>query len=158
MAENENLASILVKSGLISIFINSPIGYFSKFANEIACDILVLNTIAFRECPTISGVALMFTLFTLFALNNLLICLLLFQADMEKNPGNCRVEPRISEKSPQNRIDLAPPGVLEEELGGSRYEDFKFLPPRGFGNQDRIVLPLVAKTGVITVAHYKILL
>ena len=35
MAENENLASILVKSGLISIFTNSPIGYFSKFANEI---------------------------------------------------------------------------------------------------------------------------
>ena len=34
MAENENLASILVKSGLISIFTNSPIGYFSKFANE----------------------------------------------------------------------------------------------------------------------------
>ena len=36
MAENENLASILVKSGLISIFTNSPIGYFSKFANELA--------------------------------------------------------------------------------------------------------------------------
>ena len=35
MAENENLASILVKSGLISIFTNSPIGYFSKFANEM---------------------------------------------------------------------------------------------------------------------------
>ena len=34
MAENENLASIFVKSGLISIFTNSPIGYFSKFANE----------------------------------------------------------------------------------------------------------------------------
>ena len=34
MAENENLASILVKSGLISIFTNSPIGYFSKFAND----------------------------------------------------------------------------------------------------------------------------
>ena len=35
MAENENLASILVKSSLISIFTNSPIGYFSKFANEL---------------------------------------------------------------------------------------------------------------------------
>ena len=35
MAENENLASILVKSGLISIFTNSPIGYFSKFANDL---------------------------------------------------------------------------------------------------------------------------
>ena len=35
MAENENLASILVKSGLISIFTNSPIGYFSKFANAL---------------------------------------------------------------------------------------------------------------------------
>ena len=34
MAENENLASILVKSGLISIFTNSPMGYFSKFAND----------------------------------------------------------------------------------------------------------------------------
>ena len=34
MAENENLASILVKSGLNSIFTDSPIGYFSKFANE----------------------------------------------------------------------------------------------------------------------------
>ena len=33
MAENENLASFLVKSGLISIFTNSPIGYFSKFPN-----------------------------------------------------------------------------------------------------------------------------
>ena len=33
MAENENLASILVKSGLNSIFTDSPIGYFSKFAN-----------------------------------------------------------------------------------------------------------------------------
>ena len=33
--ENENLASILVKSGLISIFTNSPIGYFSKFANVL---------------------------------------------------------------------------------------------------------------------------
>ena len=35
MAENENSASILVKSGLISISTNSPIGYFSKFANEL---------------------------------------------------------------------------------------------------------------------------
>jgi len=35
MAGNENLASILVKSGLISIFTNSPIGYFSKFANDL---------------------------------------------------------------------------------------------------------------------------
>ena len=35
MAENENLASILVKSGLISIFTNSPIGYFSKFSNVL---------------------------------------------------------------------------------------------------------------------------
>ena len=34
MTENGNLASILVKSGLISIFTNSPIGYFSKFAND----------------------------------------------------------------------------------------------------------------------------
>ena len=34
MAENENLASILVKSGLISIFTNSPMGYFSKFSND----------------------------------------------------------------------------------------------------------------------------
>ena len=34
MAENENLASILVKSGLNSIFTDSPIGYFSKFAND----------------------------------------------------------------------------------------------------------------------------
>ena len=36
MAENENLASILVKSGLNSIFTDSPIGYFSKFANDVA--------------------------------------------------------------------------------------------------------------------------
>ena len=42
MAENENLASILVKSGLISIFTNSPIGYFSKFANVfwLGCTLL----------------------------------------------------------------------------------------------------------------------
>ena len=33
MAENENSASIVVRSGLISISTNSPIGYFSKFAN-----------------------------------------------------------------------------------------------------------------------------
>ena len=38
MAENENLASILVKSGLISIFTNSPTGYFSKFSNEFYFD------------------------------------------------------------------------------------------------------------------------
>ena len=38
MAENENLASILVKSGLNSIFTDSPIGYFSKFANELLSD------------------------------------------------------------------------------------------------------------------------
>ena len=35
MGENENSASILVKSGLISISTKSPIGYFSKFANEL---------------------------------------------------------------------------------------------------------------------------
>ena len=35
MAENENLASILVKSGLISIFTNLPLGYFSKVANDL---------------------------------------------------------------------------------------------------------------------------
>ena len=35
MAENENLASMLVKSGLNSIFTDSPIGYFSKFANVL---------------------------------------------------------------------------------------------------------------------------
>ena len=34
MAANEKLASILVKNGLNSIFTNSPIGYFSKFAND----------------------------------------------------------------------------------------------------------------------------
>ena len=34
MAENENLASILVKSGLNSIFTDSPKGYFSKFGND----------------------------------------------------------------------------------------------------------------------------
>ena len=43
MAENENLASILVKSGLISIFTNSPIGYFSKFANDLAFNIRPIN-------------------------------------------------------------------------------------------------------------------
>ena len=35
MAENENLASILVKSGVISILTNSPIGYFSILANDL---------------------------------------------------------------------------------------------------------------------------
>ena len=35
MAENKNLSSILVKSGLISIFINSPVGYFSEFPNVL---------------------------------------------------------------------------------------------------------------------------
>ena len=35
MAENENLALILVKSSLNSIFTDSPIGYFSKFANDL---------------------------------------------------------------------------------------------------------------------------
>ena len=35
MTENEN-SSILVKSDLISFSTNSPIGYFSKFANDIA--------------------------------------------------------------------------------------------------------------------------
>ena len=39
-AENENLASILVKSGLISISTNSPIGYISKFANDLYIDLL----------------------------------------------------------------------------------------------------------------------
>ena len=39
MAENENLASILVKIGLISIFTNSLIGYFSRFANDFLSNI-----------------------------------------------------------------------------------------------------------------------
>ena len=52
----------------------------------------------------------------------------------------------------------APPGVLEEELGGSRREDLELLHAGRFGVPDRIVLPLVATTGVITIAHYKFVL
>ena len=48
MAENENLASILVKSGLNSIFTDSPIGYFSKFANVL----LNASLSDLRNCET----------------------------------------------------------------------------------------------------------